>query len=167
MRSAVVDTNVPLVANGKANHIDDEDCIIACINVLNKIVKSCQIIVVLDDGGRIMNEYMRNLHISGQPGIGDEFLRWVHERQACPQYVEQVQITPRNGDDDFEEFPDDPDLNGFHHSDRKFVAVSLACQSNPIILNASDTGWWKYREPLERYGCHINFLCPNLMSSSG
>ena len=161
MSALVVDTNVAVVANGNADHIDDEACIDACIEALTKILDGTR--VVIDDGYRIIDEYIRNLCLSGQPGIGDEFLQWVHERQACTEYVEQVHITPRNREDDFEEFPDDSDLQGFDYNDRKFVAVALTSQFSPTILNASDTDWNDYCEALRSYGCRIKFLCPQLM----
>lgn len=161
MSAVVVDTNVAIVANGNANHINDEACIDACIEALAKIFDGTR--VVIDDGYRIIDEYIRNLCLSGQPGIGDKFLQWVHERQACTEYVEQVHITPRNREDDFEEFPDDSDLQGFDYNDRKFVAVALTSQFSPTILNASDTDWYNYHEALRRCGCKIEFLCPQLM----
>jgi len=161
MSAVVVDTNVAVVANGNAEHINDEACIDACIEALAEIFDGTR--VVIDNGYRIISEYIRNLHLSGQPGIGDKFLQWVHERQACTEYVERVHITRRNREDDFEEFPDDSDLQGFDYNDRKFVAVALASQSNPTILNASDTDWNDYCEELRRYGCKIRFLCPQLM----
>lgn len=161
MSAVVVDTNVAVVANGNTDHINDEACINACIDALGDIFGDTKI--VIDDECRILDEYRRNLHSSGQPGIGDKFFQWVHERQACTNHVEQVHITPRNRDNDFEEFPGNSDLERFDYDDRKFVAVALASQNSPTILNASDTDWHNYREALRRHGCKIRFLCPQLM----
>ncbi len=161
MNTLVVDTNVAVVANDKANHVSDEACINACKETLIKIIDKKNK-VAMDDGYRILDEYIKNLSFSGQPGVGDAFFRWIYEHQACTEYVEQVHITSRDGDD-FEEFPNDSDLKGFDSSDRKFVAVALASPLNPTILNASDTDWWIYRKALERCGCNIKFLCPHLM----
>jgi len=163
MNTVVVDTNVAVVANDKANHVSDEACINACKETLIKIIDKKNK-VALDDGYRILDEYIKHFSFSGQPGVGDAFFRWIYERQACTQYVEQVHITSRDGND-FEEFPRTDDLRGFDRKDRKFVAVALASKSNPAILNATDTGWWRYRRALERCGCRIKFLCPNLMSN--
>lgn len=73
-----------------------------------------------------------------------------------------VRITehPERG---FENFPDDPELDDFDQDDRKFVAVALASGTNPEILNATDTDWWHYLEPLQQHGINIDFLCPELM----
>ncbi len=162
MSTVVVDTNVAVVANGNADHVTDPACIVACINELTNVVENCR--VVLDDGYRILDEYMKNLSLSGQPSMGDMFMKWVFDRQASTDHVEQVHITCRNGDEDFHEIPDDDDLQGFDPDDRKFVAVALTSDSAPTILNASDTDWWEYRHALEKHGCTIKFLCPYLMN---
>lgn len=161
MKSVVVDTNVGLVANGKAEQASPE-CVLTCIDRLERIREKEK--VLLDDGMYILHEYMSNLSMSGQPGTGDAFMKWVWENQANPGHCLQIHITPKEpGSDDFEEFPNDPDLRDFDMSDRNFVAVCIASGLNPPILNASDKDWWEYRKPLERNGVQIDFLCPDLM----
>lgn len=161
MKSVVVDTNVGLVANGKAEQASPE-CVLTCIDRFERIREKEK--VLLDDGMYILHEYMSNLSMSGQPGMGDAFMKWVWENQANPGHCLQIHITPKEpGSDDFEEFPNDPDLRDFDMSDRKFVAVSIASGLNPPVLNASDKDWWEYRKPLERNGVQIDFLCPELM----
>ncbi|MDE0554244.1 MAG: hypothetical protein OXI24_08530 [Candidatus Poribacteria bacterium] len=49
----IVDTNVPLVANGKADQAS-EDCVETCIDELMKITEG-QVKLVLDDLRRIIN----------------------------------------------------------------------------------------------------------------
>jgi len=161
MRAFVVDVNVAVVANGRKTHADF-NCILACVNVLEKLYKHGMI--VIDDGMLILNEYMSRLKMEGQPGMGDAFMKWVWENQAVIQRCERVKLTVR-GDDpqDILEFPDDPELDGFDRSDRKYVAVALASEKNPLILNAVDTDWWHYREVLMQKGVRIDFLCPQHM----
>jgi len=163
MNAVVVDTNVPVVANGAANHVS-ADCMLRCVDRLEIVMK--KEIVLLDNGMYILDEYMNSLSMSGRPGPGDAFMKWVWLNQSNPFHCKRIDITPKSGGQDFEEFPDDPDLREFDASDRKFVAISLASGVNPPILNASDTDWWDYKEPLERNGVHIDFLCPELMSIS-
>ena len=149
--TVVVDTNVAIVANGRANHIADQRCVGACIDNLRNIVDKGR--VAIDDGYRILDEYRRNLSPSGQPGTGDMFFKWVWDNQANVDHVEQVKITPKpDHQDNFQEFPTDNRLRGFHTKDRKFVAVALASRSRPTVLNASDTDWWKYRKVLREFG---------------
>jgi hypothetical protein len=92
------------------------------------------------------------------------FFKWVWDNQANPNRINQVKITPKAGkSNDFEEFPNDERLSRFHAKDRTFVAVALASSQSPEVLNASDTGWWKYRNVLREFGCEVRFLCPDLM----
>lgn len=158
--AVVIDTNVLVAANGKADHAG-LDCQLACIDALEEVKE--RKVVTLDDGMRIFDEYRRNVSPAGQPGVGDAFLKWLWQNQGNPRHCEQVMITPRNhGQTDFQEFPDDPTLSGFDLSDRKFVAVVMASRKRPEILNATDSDWWDYREALEENGLTLRFLCPDL-----
>ena len=155
----VVDTNVAVVANG-SNDRASAKCVRVCIDELRQIQKeSC---VLLDDKYLILAEYHRNLHISGQPRIGDAFYKWLHENQANRARCRMIPVKP-NEERGLEEFPDDPSLASFDRDDRKFVAVALASGTNPPILNASDTDWWQYRKELRSHGVNVVFLCPELM----
>jgi hypothetical protein len=153
MSSFVVDTNVPVVANGKSDQAK-ERCVLACIAALEQVHDGT---LVLDDRQLILKEYMRKLRMSGQPGPGDAFLKWAWSVQATPK-CERVAITPAGNS--FREFPDDPELAGFHDDDRKFVAVALGSSANPEVLNAVDADWWRFREALKRNGVRVRFLCP-------
>jgi hypothetical protein len=158
MAAFVVDTNVPIGANGKSHA--DPDCVIACIDALSDI--RSEGIIVLDDGMRILREYMDHLSMSGEPGAGDAFMKWVWNVQADEARCEQVPLTPshENGRENFAEFPPDPDLADFDRSDRKFVASALASPRKPTILNALDSDWAKNHAALARNGLKIRFLCP-------
>jgi hypothetical protein len=159
--SVVIDTNVPIVANG---HHEEASlrCIEACIDALMQARSGP---VLVDDGYLIFEEYRRHLLQAGQPGLGDAFFRWLWDNQANPACCRQITIVPDQlGYRVFEEFPDDPELAGFDRSDRKFVAVALASEESPPILNASDTDWWEARDALARHGVYPLFLCPELMT---
>ena len=159
----VVDTNVPVVANGDTPQAT-LTCVLACVQALREMVENGG--VVLDDDMRILREYMGYLSRSGEPGMGDAFFKWVWDHQADDTRCERVPITTRSGSaHDFEEFPDDPELRGFHRDDRKFVAVALASKNAPEILNAVDTDWWVHREALAHHGVRVKFLCPAEMNS--
>ena len=99
------------------------------------------------------------LRSTGQPGVGDAFLRAVLTRRADPSWCTLVPITP-HAERGFEEYPEDPDLASFDPSDRKFVAVALAGPQPAGVLNAVESDWWDHREALERNGVHVEFLCP-------
>lgn len=156
----IVDTNVCVVANGATPHVSDE-CRLACVNALGQIRESGK--VLIDDMGLVLREYLGNLHVHGQPGVGDRFFKWLWDNQGQPELCHQVSIRPCPAPRGFEEFPDDAELDGFDQSDRKFVAIALASALNPSILNASDSDWWIFGAALARNGIHIVNLCPDLI----
>ena len=160
----VMDTNVPIVANGNKTEQAGPCCILACIKRLRHIRDEC--LLLLDDRKRIIDESGKKLNRSGQPGPGDAFFLWLWQNQANPEYCRKIALTPHE-DRGFEEFPDDPDLSAFDQDDRKFVAVALASGTEPEVLNASDTGWWHHRQALQQHGVEIVFLCPELMQRRG
>ena len=155
----VVDTNVPLVANGKADQAGWE-CEAACIRALRQVQAERR--TLLDDKRLIIEEYRRKLCHSGQPGVGDAFFKWLWENQANPQHCRIVPVTVHEVRG-FEEFPDSARLSLFDRSDRKFVAVALAGGSSPKVLNAADTDWRDHRQALAENGVDVVFLCPELM----
>jgi hypothetical protein len=162
MQAVVIDTNVLIVANGKSKHAGT-DCCLNCTKALERAQKKQ--IIIIDSGMRVIKEYQRYSSRAGQPGIGDAFFKWLFYNMGNSLRCKQVDITPRKDDaDDFEEFPTDQDLRRFDRSDRKFVAVAVASNLNPTILNATDTDWWEFREILERHQVYIVFLCPELMA---
>lgn len=162
MPAFVVDTNVPMGANGKSHA--DPACVIACIDTLT-IVRA-EGVIVLDDAMLILKEYIENLSMSGEPGAGDAFMKWVWNVQADESVCERVSITPinENGAENFVEFPADPELADFDAADRKFAAAALASARNPTILNALDSDWAKSYSALVRNGLTIRFLCPQHVS---
>ena len=155
----VLDTNVAVVSNGDAEQAG-WDCVANCAAAIRSVIESQRLLV--DELGLILDEYMRNLNISGQPGLGDAFFKWIWDNQANERHCRKVKATP-NSERGFDEFPDDPSLAKFDMDDRKFVAVAIASGSAPKILNASDTDWRDYRQELGRHGVEIEFLCPELM----
>lgn len=163
-KPVVVDTNVLLVASEKARRAN-ASCVQSCSDRLFSIRK--QGVLTVDSGFRIIKEYKNKNSPTGEPGLGDEFLLWVLTNWTNPDYCDVVEITSRNdSDDDFLEFPDDPELATFDRSDRKFVAVARASQHRPTILNATDSDWWVHREVLEKHGVAIEFLCPDQFKPS-
>lgn len=135
-----------------------------CTSRLLEITKSgC---VVIDNEWRILREYLNKLSPTGQPGPGDAFLKWLLTNQANPERCQQVQITPKPEDAlDFEEFPRHPGLTAFDRSDRKFVAIALACAGGAVILEAADSKWWGWADALRECGVQLDFLCPEEISA--
>ena len=161
MASVVIDTNVALAADGKAEQADLQ-CVKRCLQEL--VATRNGRLVLLDDAGLILQEYLKQKPHGFPQGPGDAFLVWVYDNQANPMHIRVVPVTPSRDDTrGFAEFPDDPELMAFDPDDRKFVAVALASGNAPSILNATDTDWWIHRTALVRNGVRVEFLCPHLM----
>jgi hypothetical protein len=154
----VVDTNVPLCANGKS-HVTAE-CVKICSREIKNIKeKGC---IVLDDGWRIVKEYKNKLSSAGKPGVGDAFLKWVLTNMQNSKRCRMVRLTPRAGDENhFHEFPCDTGLKDFDPSDRKFVAAAAAHPEHPPVLQAADSKWWGWQKALNNAGIRVVFLCPD------
>lgn len=152
---AVIDTNVLLVANGQ--HADvSEDCVIACVTRLQSMQQSG--IVVIDDGHRILGEYLKRTSLNPPTRVGDKFLKWLLQHTATPR-VEQVTLNEAVKDC-FVEFPD-PGLEPlFDASDRKFAAVAHSHPDKPAIWQAADCKWLNWWPALRAKGVEVDFLCP-------
>jgi hypothetical protein len=158
---AVVDTNVPKTANLSNNPASISDdlvfCVAECVNAIENIIKKGGL--VMDDGNDIFDEYRKQLSMSGEPGIGDKFLKWVHSYRFGFPSSDRVPIT-KNGDS-YDEFPEHEALRDFDTSDRKFVAVANRHADKPPILEATDSKWWGWKEALKESGISVSFLCPD------
>lgn len=163
--TVVIDTNVPKTANLAVDPMSiSEDlilCVQQCVNSINKVIENGGL--VLDDGNKIFNEYRGELSMSGQPGVGDEFLKWIHYNRYSFPDSDRVTITPN--EDSFNEFPDHPGLTDFDISDRKFIAVANAHPEKPPILEATDSKWWGWKNAIKESGIKVNFLCPDYVKA--
>ena len=158
---AVVDTNVPMTANGHANQAS-MTCVKECVSRLDALQHSGQII--LDTDWQVLREYQANLNSIGQPGAGDRFLRWVLQNFKNSSHCALYTIHPDpERQNNWREFPIDPELARFDPSDRKFAA--LAAVSGAPVWNAVDLDWWDFREAFQRHGIQIDFLCPEFLTA--
>lgn len=154
----VVDTNVPIAASDRSAQASP-DCVLGCQEAVLELMADRRRLV-LDDDGLILKEYGANLSPSGQPGLGDKFLKWVLTNWANTERCDLVAITAMSANGrGFEEFPDAPGLEDFDVSDRKFVAVAKAHAESPPILQALDSKWWGWKDALAGAGILVEFLC--------
>ncbi len=157
MKEYIVDTNVPLVANGASDM--GLDCMAACIQFIEGFNQN-QNILIIDDRYLILGEYEHGLNPKGQPGIGDRFLRWALTNSTNTSRVKQVSITPEGPSGyDFEEFPATLEDVLIDHSDKKFIALAKANQCKAPIAQASDSKWIGWINALKQEGIMVNFLC--------
>ena len=150
-----IDTNVPVVANGR----DDRErplaleCRAAAVHFLQDVLVNKGERVVLDAEGKIEAEYRRYLRPSGQPGVGDRFYRTVlQDWKRC----ERVNL-PKRGDGEYADLPQAVIDAGFDPSDRKFAA--LARREGIPVVNAVDSDWLDAKEVLAKNGIRVKFLC--------
>lgn len=164
-KNPIVDTNVPILANSARTPDDIPDELVDCVDIAVKAIRHVMNNgkLVLDAGDEIFDEYRRKLSLGGQPGLGDAFLKWVHDNRWTFPEEDRVAIHPKG--DTYAEFPDHPDLANFDHSDRKFVAVARAHPENPPILQAVDSKWWGWKDALQEAGVQVQFLCPDYVQS--
>ncbi len=150
----VVDTNVPIVANGRNDgiHPVSLDCRDATVRFLVRIRKNKEK-VILDNEGEVQKEYKRHLQSSGQPGVGDLFY---HEVLRNPTIVERVDL-PKRGDGEYRDLPQGVIDSGFDRSDRKFAA--LAKRESAPVVNAVDSDWLDAQSLLAANGIRVEFLC--------
>jgi len=167
----IVETNVAIVSNNRRGESDQASakCKIACIEFLSKIVddmkKDVRWVIALDSGDEILNEYRSYLSPKGQPGVGDAFLYEIFQRKYTNS-VRLSPITPTVEDKTYTEFPDNPGLQTFDRSDRKFVALSISCNKDPIIYNAVDSDWNEFKSPLQAENIKVKQLCPDCIRLS-
>ena len=154
--AVIVDTNVAVVANGQSPQASP-NCVDTCINRVERIIRGEEKLV-LDNRWIILREYIRNLRSSGEPGAGDRFLLWLLRNKDTQ--CDLVPITPIDGSENaFEEFPDDPALDGFDPADRKFIAVACAHSERPPILQAVDSKWLSFHDAFRQNGVTVEFIC--------
>lgn len=151
MAGFVIDTNVPIVANGDNGSIRLE-CRTAAVELLLKATRKGMIF--LDTAGEIQKEYQRHLNPKGQPGVGDRF--YLEVINSDPKKVTRVEVTRRE-DGEYHDVPQPLIDAGFDPSDRKFVAVAV--RSGSQIYNAVDSDWVTNRTLIEAHGISVVFLC--------
>lgn len=145
----VVDTNVPIVANG-LNTNASVQCRINAIDFLEKMMFKGHLF--LDAAGDIEAEYGNNLNF-GAPGVGNRFIQAFLTSAA--DRVHRIDIEKVKGA--FVDFPVDKNLKNFDLSDRKFAA--LARKAKVPVANATDSDWLDSIGPLNANGIAVEFLC--------
>jgi hypothetical protein len=155
MPTAVIDTNVLLVANGSHDDVSDA-CRKTCVERLQAQQRSG--VTVIDDGFRILSEYQNKTYPNQPKGVGDAFLKWLLQNQGNKSRVHKVAIT-ETAENEFAEFPDAELQARFDAPDRKFVAVAHTHTDKPPIWQAADCKWLDCWPALADKGVNVEFVC--------
>lgn len=156
MREYIIDTNVPLVAQGSAVHMS-EDCIINCVDFLEKLFTN-KFKLVIDTDYHLIGEYENRMSSGSRLEYGNRFLKWILTNQANPQKIKTVVINQLD-EFNFEEVPQSLIEIGFDNSDRKFIAVAIANNNQAPVAQAADSKWIGWEEALINEGISVYFLC--------
>jgi hypothetical protein len=154
---AVIDTNVLRVASGQHSDVSF-DCVSACVQHLREMQLSG--VVVIDDGYKILAEYLKNPSLMKTNEVGGQFLKWLLQNQGNADRIEQVRLT-ETVEHCFDEFPDKALEPHFDGPDRKFVAVANAHAEKPPVWQAADCKWLDWWPRLRTSGVEVKFLCPD------
>jgi hypothetical protein len=150
LKRRVIDTNVLVVANGKAAQVGPQTKL-KTIQALQKFMVDG--IAIVDDGGDIRSEYLKHCNAEGQPPLGNIFFREIMINQFASRVISIK--APKNNSGEYINFPNVPELNGFDRDDRKFAVVAKL--SNSPVLNAVDTDWIHFLNPLKSNGIKVMF----------
>ncbi len=150
----MIDTNVPVAANGRddVNRPLSLECREAAIVFLMGFLEKRERAVV-DAAGRIQAEYRRYLKPAGQPGVGDQFYRELLLNPALSQRMD----LPMQDDGEYVHLPQPVIDSGFDRDDRKFAA--LAWREGVPVVNAVDSDWSDAIEMLTANDIRVKFLC--------
>jgi len=153
----VIDTNVLIVANGKSPQTDLK-CELACIEMLEGATKGKRV-ALIDDLDLIMGEYGKHCSYAGEPGVGDEFFKFLHDNAQNSVIRVPVQKTPDKAGG-FSNLPP----NKLDRSDRKFLAVAKAGSGR--IVNATDSDWSQHAKFIASVGVQVRELCPQCLKQN-
>jgi hypothetical protein len=151
---SVVDTNVLVVANGRADHVD-ERCELRCVDELARLAREA--IVCVDDKGLIIREYAQRTGNGGQAGPGTIFYKQIWQKMGDPNRVRLVPVEPL--DPEGRDFSDPILPSNNLKKDAKFLAVAV--KDSAIIVNAADSDWSEHSDLTDSLGVDVRQLCPN------
>lgn len=161
MAKRVVDTNVPVVANGRDTHAS-EKCQVRSIDTLINLVRKGK--VVLDSDDCIITEYGKRLFAKGQPGVGDLFYRHILDNSGNTDKVILADTSSARTDALRQAFVAGG-LAAFDPSDRPFALASAS--SRAPVVTATDSDWADHEAGLNACGVQVSFVCGRATALAG
>jgi predicted nucleic acid-binding protein len=147
----IIDTNVFIAANSKADHLSESE-----IDMCKEFVASLfsDTIISLDEQGEIFHEYFNYMSYSGQPGIGDTYVKFLWDRQSNRKYCEKVDVR-KDEKGFYKQLRKKKALQKFDLNDQKFIAVCVGSKNNPVICNATDSDWENNKTLLSEHNIRV------------
>lgn len=147
----VVDTNVPLVAEGLHGGACKECCLDAISWVAHVTAGHS---IVLDSGREILSEYRRQLErLQGRdPGLAGKF----YEYALAPENHVIAAITrSKTAVFGYDEIPKTAKLQGFDARDFKFIATAVSHGGPNTIVQCADSKWLTFESALAEIGVTV------------
>lgn len=152
----VVDTNV-LAISERLEENASESCINACTQIAERIHDGRAILVV-DELGEILSEYLTTLDRAKTAGIGVKVARLLRQRSGLATVCHKVSVHLLDDNSGcYEEVP--PSLRDFDTDDQKFIAVANAEQPRPKLFAGRDGEWWERSNDFAAEGFDVQFPC--------
>jgi len=160
MNEYVIDTNVWVMIDKHPDEVDtlmELDCIQCCGDWLKEFIGHLDCRLILDNMHMILREYRGKIR---RGGLGE---RYLNDLEAQPRN-RLVELEIACDDEGCAKVPDL--LCDFDRSDWKFVAVALAHNPIPTIVNATDTDWCKAENELKQCGITVHECCPSCVQEA-
>lgn len=157
MADFVVDTNVWVMVDKPIGEISlkEVECMAACKKWLTDFANRHEDRLVLDNCYKILRKYRNNIR---EDGLARRLLNKLEE-QPRDRLIELDIVF---NDEGLAVVPST--LEDFDKDDRKFVAVALAHNPHPPIINATDTDWTKAQEQIKALGITVCECCPDYIA---
>lgn len=153
MTDFVIDTNVWCLVDfdvSTATTIEELDCASNCRNWLREFIASTNVLVV-DLDYRIIKEYRDNI---AKGGLAHQ---WLNQLETQPRELRLIELQIEYDDDGYGIVP--PEVAIHDKEDRKLIAVALAHNPIPPIVNATDTDWEQDKPMLNAADIYVQELC--------
>ncbi|MFC1960727.1 hypothetical protein ACFLYO_08455 [Chloroflexota bacterium] len=158
----VVDTNVWVMVDkaiAEVNTTAELDCIETCQKWLQDFINRPADRLVLDNQYMILGEYRDNIK---RGRLSDDMLRKLEDQPRN----RLIEIPIACDEDGYAIVPDSLVEAEFDPSDRKFVAVALAHDPTPPIINATDSDWEEKSDAIKQCGIVVIECCPDCVAET-
>ena len=148
----MIDTNVILLAGTMVKDVPNDQlkCYQKCIIFLNELMKQNDSVLV-DAEGRVITEYKSHFRLIPYPNMADYFFRYAMSHSV---FYHLEELSPN----EYEYYPESPELRAFDAPDRKFIALAYGYGNNTPIVEAADSKWWGIREEIRKTGIELIFI---------